>query len=69
MFVQMSCGNCASEITVDTDENMETMSLDLIHRFNEAHVECGFIAPAGMRSLDIPRKVRRVQPPESDDTE
>lgn len=69
MFVQMTCGNCTSEITVDTDENLETMSLDLIHRFNEAHVECGFIAPIGSRSGDSLRKVRRVQPPETDDNE
>jgi hypothetical protein len=64
MYVQLACGNCDSGITIDAEDDMAAVSLDLLHRFNEAHVECGFIAPP--RSGDS-TKMRDIQPFKTDD--
>lgn len=64
MYIQLLCGHCESEITVDADDDMAAVSLDLVHRFNEAHVECGFITPP--RSEGTP-KLRDIKPFKSDD--
>jgi superfamily II DNA/RNA helicase len=65
MYVDLSCGKCESSMALDTsDEEMETFSLDLIHRFTKAHEDCGFIAPTAIQSPNT----KTVRPFKSDDT-
>jgi hypothetical protein len=64
MYVQLACGNCDSGITIDAEDDMTAVSLDLLHRFNEAHVECGFIAPPRSEATS---KLRDIKPFKNDD--
>jgi hypothetical protein len=46
VYIDLACGKCESSLALDTsEEEMETFSLDLIHRFTKAHEACGFISP------------------------
>jgi hypothetical protein len=47
MYIDLSCGKCESGLALDTvEEEMETFTLDLIHRFTQAHESCGYITPS-----------------------
>jgi hypothetical protein len=47
MYIDLACGKCESSLALDTsEEEMETFSLDLIHRFTKAHEACGLITPS-----------------------
>lgn len=64
MYIQLLCGHCESEITVDADDDMSAVSLDLVHRFNAAHVECGFIVPPRSEGTS---NLREIKPFKTDD--
>lgn len=65
MYVDLACGRCESSLALDAGEEMETFSLDLIHRFTKAHEECGYMAPSTSESLNNPV----LRPRNSDDTQ
>jgi hypothetical protein len=47
MYIDLVCGPCESSLALDTaDEDVETLTLDLIHRFTKAHEPCGYILPS-----------------------
>lgn len=60
MYVDMTCGPCQSTMTMDYDEDMDTVTLDLVHRFTQAHVACGYIAPS-INPDAVEVKQRKVQ--------
>ena len=43
MFIEMSCGKCESTFQVDTEQ--DDAAWMMAHRFANAHVICGFVAP------------------------
>ncbi|CAB4123999.1 hypothetical protein UFOVP45_91 [uncultured Caudovirales phage] len=45
---------------MDYDEDMDTVTLDLVHRFTQAHVACGYIAPS-INPDAVEVKQRKVQ--------
>jgi hypothetical protein len=66
MYIDLACGKCESSLALDTtDEEMETFSLDLIHRFATAHEECGFISPT---SSELQSNTKSVRPFNRDDS-
>lgn len=67
MYMSMRCGTCDSELTLDAEEDMGTVVLDLVHRFTRAHEDCGFIVPTITKEEEL--RKRLVQPPKVDKTE
>lgn len=62
MYIDLACGKCESSLALDTvEEEMETLTLDLIHRFTKAHEACGYIAPA--TNTDIVKPTKREDTP------
>ena len=44
MFIEMVCGRCESSLNLDAEE--EDAVWMLVHRFANAHAECGFMVPS-----------------------
>ena len=66
-MVDLHCGPCDSSMVLDADEDMDTVVLDLIHRFTTSHEECGYVAPRVTKEEE--QRKRIVQPSKKDDTE
>lgn len=44
MYTELTCGHCDSYFTMDSEDEVALWSL--VHRFAEAHVECGYMSPS-----------------------
>jgi hypothetical protein len=66
-YFEMHCGPCDSNLTLDADEDMDTVVLDLVHRFTKSHEECGFVVPSVSKEEE--QRKRLLQPTKKDDTE
>jgi hypothetical protein len=42
---ELVCGRCGSSLALSVGEEHDTLVMDLVHRFAQAHESCGFIAP------------------------
>lgn len=66
MYTEMTCGTCDSYFQVDSEQ--EDAVWMMMHRFANAHSECGFMAPnQGEAALNLTKKV--IKPRLSDDSE
>jgi hypothetical protein len=70
MYVDLACGKCESQLTLDSEGGMETMAIDLVHRFTKAHETCGFMVPnfAGVEDVYQPKR-KVIKPRKVDEAE
>jgi hypothetical protein len=59
MYIELNCGKCESGLTLDSDPTMDTMSLDLVHRFTRAHEACGYMVPNHVLADGVPNDEKR----------
>jgi len=57
MYASMRCGTCDSEITMETDDDLTTVTLDLVHRFTRAHEDCGFMVPTITKEEELRKRL------------
>jgi hypothetical protein len=43
MYIEMVCGQCESYFNIDAEEEDKSVLLMMMHRFANAHVECGYM--------------------------
>ena len=67
MYMSMRCGTCDSELTLEAESDMDTVVLDLVHRFTRAHEDCGFMVPIISKEEEL--RKRLVQPTKADKSE
>lgn len=58
MYVEMVCGACESYFNIDADPEDTSAVWMMMHRFSNAHIECGYMSrvvqeddPEGMESV------------------
>lgn len=66
MFTEMNCGSCESYFQIDSEE--EDAVWLLVHRFMDAHVDCGFVNPTAGDSL-VSFKKKVIKPRIKDESE
>lgn len=55
MYTELACGHCDSSLQVESEE--EDAVWLLIHRFANAHADCGFMTPLADSDESPARKV------------
>jgi len=66
MYVELHCGACESSFQVESEE--EDPVWLMIHRFSNAHADCGFMTPASGDG-DLPLKRKVIKPRLAEDSE
>ncbi len=67
MYMSMRCGTCNAELTLEAESDMDTVILDLVHRFTRAHEDCGFMVPTITKEEEL--RMRLVKPTKAEKTE
>lgn len=61
MYIELSCGRCEHRVAIDSDDDTAVWSM--VHRFSNAHTECGFISPVGATDIPVEEVKRRLVQP------
>jgi hypothetical protein len=66
VFVELVCGKCESSLQLDSEEEDPTWLV--VHRFANAHAECGFMTPSHL-DPEFSGGVKVIKPRISEDPE